>query len=334
MTISNPNIREIGDNLETLAAKAKLWFEKNSIPVPNGAKAWSKCSERRDEIPTGCSVNAIRRYGYNLTEFISQITGSDKHKYNYDPLTKENLHINLGLNWISSRLVNGHKRIHTSCCNCSREEVLDYGTLQRMRASGNKYCRYCRNAGGKAKDVSIYDKFEGFSIVSERAEDSRVRYKCASCSSIIERTLTHVSTTEYLVCEHCNPRENFEARLHTEHGYFDSKIEYHAYLILLEYFDIDDIIRQKPYDSLFNTRTKHTADFFIKSCNLVLEVTSASNNIGAKYKETASWKMSLSESVKFAYSLKEVEDIVRPLSKVSGLTVDHSRSLLRRCTVW
>lgn len=183
MIISNPNIREIGDNLETLAAKARLWFEKNNVSVPNGAKAWSKCSERRNEIPTGCSVNAIRRYGFNLTEFISQITGSGKHKHNYDPITKVNLNLYLGLDWLSSELVNGHKRIHTSC-------------------------------------------------------------------------------------------------------------------------------------------------------NLVLEVTSASNNIGAKYKETASWKMSLSDSVKFAYSLKEVEDIVRPLSKVSGLTVDHSGSLLRRSSIW
>ena len=53
-----------------------------------------------------------------------------------------------------------------------------------------------------------------------------------------------------------------------------------------------------------------------------------SNNVAVPI-GAAAWKLSLSKTVKFAYSLQEVEDIVRPLVKASGLTVDHSRNVLR-----
>lgn len=98
---------------------------------------------------------------------------------------------------------------------------------------------------------------------------------------------------------------------------------------MLKYFEPEKIIRQKKYNELFNTGTKHTADFYIPHIPLVLEVTSKYNKIGKKYNETAAWKKSLSSIVIFAYSLKEVEDIVRPLPKDNGLTVSNRRSLLR-----
>ena len=109
--------------------------------------------------------------------------------------------------------------------------------------------------------------------------------------------------------------------MYTDLGYFDSKIEYEAYKILLKYLPSELIVRQKKYNELFNTGTKHTADFYIPIANLVLEVTSDSNNLGSKYKETAAWKLSLSDKVQFAYSLQQVEDIVRPIAKVLGQAV-------------
>lgn len=330
--MAQQTIYEIGDSLEALAVKARQWFTTNNVAVPAGAKMWQKCSVRRGEIPPGTGVTSLRRYGFNVTEFISSITGSGKKAYNYSPISATNSIDLIGLKIISERTVMGHKRVLTKCTCCAREEELDYGTLQRMKAAGNKLCRYCRNSGGKAKDIEIYNKFEGFSVKS--MSDSRITYTCLACNSDIERTLTHVHASEYFVCEICFPKLNFGARHYTELGYFDSKIEYEAYKILLKYLNPSLIVRQKKYDELFNTGTKHTADFYIPLLNLVLEVTTSTNSIGEKYKKTAEWKQSLDCSVKFAYSLSEVEDIVRSAVKAAEVTVDNGGSLLRCGSIW
>lgn len=321
--MATDTIYEKGDNLEALAIKARQWFDNNNVAVPSGAKMWQTCSVKRGEIPPGTGVTSLRRYGFNVTAFISSITNNPSLKpYKYDPITIGNI-VSIGFELISEKTIKGHKRLTVKCLKCNREEELDYGTLQRMKSSCNTYCRYCRNAGGKIKDLQIYDIFAGFTI-KERTEDHRLVYQCNSCEELIERTQSTVSSSEYIVCEKCHPREVFGARIYTELGYFDSYIEFEAYKVLLRYLDSDSIIRQKKYDELFNTGTKHTADFYLPDIDLVLEVTTSTNNIGTKYKETAEWKLSLSNKVKFAYSLEEVEDIVRPLVKARGLTVDNS----------
>lgn len=182
--MAQTTIYETGDSLEALAEKARHWFITNNVEVPSGCREWQARSVRRGEIPPGTGITSLRRYGFNVTEFISAITGSGKK----------------------------------------------------------------------------------------------------------------------------------------------------AYKIILKYLPEKCVIRQEKYDKLFNTGTKHTADFYIPSLNLVLEVTSSANNLGQKYKDTMEWKLSLSNMVKFAYSLKEVEDIVRSAMKVAEVAVDHSRSLLRRST--
>lgn len=325
------DILETGGNLTELEQFAKTWFEENNVPIPEGAKAWSKARVKLGEIPPGTTTGTLTRNGINVSDFIAKITSTTSKKIEYAPISQDNIYDTLGLVWLGYTWVNKHKKVTTKCSKCNIEEVLDYGTLQRMKASGTRFCRYCRNAGGKLKLLDRYNVFSGFEPIG-RSEDGRVLYKCLKCSSNIERTLAHVNTAEYLVCEKCNPRENFGARLHTEYGYFDSKVEYEAYTVLLKYFSSNDIVRQKKYDELFHTGTNHTADFYILPIDLVLEVTTKSNNIGIKYKETATWKMSLSSNVIFAYSLQEVEDIVRPLLKDIGLTVSNRRNVLCRST--
>lgn len=314
-------IYEKGDSLESLAIKARQWFITNNVAVPAGAAMWQKCSVRAGELPPGTGVTSLRRYGFNVTAFINAISGTNKKVYTHNPITSIVLENELGFRLISERLENKHKKLLVNCLNCSREEELDYGTLQRMRATGNQYCSICRNCGGKEKPLEIYDIFEGFSV-KDRSEGGRIRYSCNKCSFLIERTLTHVNTAEYLVCEKCYPKVNFGARHYTELGYFDSKVEYEAYKSILQILkDPKLVIRQKKYHELFNTGTKHTADFYIPHLNLVLEVTSKYNKIGDLYKQTAEWKLSLSDTVKFAYSLHEVEDIVRSAMKVVEGTV-------------
>lgn len=315
------SIYEKGDSLESLAIKAKNWFTINNISVPSGARLWQSASVRKGEIPPGTGIGSLRRYGFNVTEFISIILNDPSKKpYNYNPLNKESL-FNMGYDFISSTFKNKHKYITVRCLKCGIEEELTYGKLQESKIRNNKYCRYCRNAGGKEKLLSSYNTYEDFSIVNK--QESRLYYRCNTCNNIVERTMSHYSSSEYIICEYCSPNINFGARQYTELGYFDSKVEYEAYKVLLKYLDHTLIVRQKKYDELFSTGTRHTADFYIPNLNLVLEVTTKTNNIGNKYKKIAEWKMSLSDTVKFAYSLSEVEDIVRSAMKVAELTVEN-----------
>lgn len=326
------SIYEIGDDLESLANKAREWFIINKVSIPSGAREWSKASVRRGELPPGTTAGSLRRYGFNVTAFLSIILNDpNKKPYNYNPITEDKL-FEIGYKFISYVFKNGHKYITVRCNNCNVQEEITYGRLQEAISKNKKYCRYCRKVGGKEKPLSYYNTFNGFTIVSK--EKSRLSYRCNECSNLVERTMAHFSSSEYIVCEHCYPRSNFGSRHYTEFGYFDSKVEYEAYKILLKYLDSKLIIRQKKYDDLFNTGTKHTADFYIPSLNLVLEVTTNTNNIGKKYKETAEWKKSISNCVKFAYSLSEVEDIVRSTMKIVELTAKDWRGLLCSSIKW
>ncbi len=56
----------------------------------------------------------------------------------------------------------------------------------------------------------------------------------------------------------------------------------------------------------------------VKPIDIVLEVTTKGNNIGDNYNKTREWKLNISNKINFVYSIKEVEDIVRPLLKNKG----------------
>ncbi len=309
---------ETGDNLlKEYANKARKWFNDNDVEVPTGTADWQGKSVRRGEIPPDMSIGALRRNKINVLDLLREITGNKSFKaYNRAPIDSSNI-VELGFKLISSAMVNKHKKLTVECLLCGFNEVLDYGTLQRMKKSGNKYCRVCRNAGGKTKPLDRYDTVEGF--IPIKLIEKSIFYKCLTCGNTICRGAGYCTTAEYLVCEYCNPRKNIGSKVITKDGAFDSYFEYKCYEKLLEYLKPEDIIKQKSYNELFNTGTKHVADFFIPSLDLVLEVTTASNNLGAKYLDTVKWKLSVSNKVKFAYSIKEVEDIVRPLVKAKGL---------------
>ena len=111
--MAEQTIYEMGDSLEVLAEKARVWFTNNDVVVPSGAAAWQKCSVRRGEIPPGTGVTSLRRYGFNVTTFISAITGSGKKAYTYSPITACNAVELIGLEILSERLVKGHKQVLT-----------------------------------------------------------------------------------------------------------------------------------------------------------------------------------------------------------------------------
>lgn len=291
---------------------AKSWFLENQVEIPNTVKDWSKKSVRKKEIPPNMTYQCLLKNKISLVRILKEINSSNKtREVNYCPINEINSVEVLGLKIISEYIVNNHKKVEVKCCKCSRLETLDYGTLLRMRNSNNKYCRYCRNAGGKQKDLDRYDIFEGFKPL--KIENKQVTFCCNNCNSSIKRSLAHCVNAEYLVCEICSP--GIKTQIETDLGKFDSKMEFESYKILLNYFSKDEIIRQAKYSEIYNTNSKHTLDFYIPSIDLKLEVTTSHNKFSlTKYNNTKVWKESF--GVIFAYTLKEVEDIVRSHMKV------------------
>jgi len=304
---------EMGDNLVNLANAAKQWFIDNSVEVPKTAKEWQKCAVSRKEVPPGFTTGTLTRKGINVSDFIAEILDTNSARLNTSPITKDNCLQYTGLIYKSHEVVTGHKRILTECSKCHIEEVLDYGTLQRMRQSDNMFCRYCRNAGGKVKSVERYNKSEATAISNDGK--GHITYKCNTCSNTFIRGTAHASNTDYVVCNTCFPDLIIGTRVGNEYGKFDSMIEFIIYKKLLSYFSASDITRQVSYDTLFQTGTKHTADFYIPKHNLVLEATTISNGIGDRYTKTKEWKLSVSKNIHFVHSGAEVDDIVRPLLK-------------------
>lgn len=329
---------EMGGSLFTLAEMARKWFVENNVEVPKTSKEWASRSVNRGEIPQGTAVMTLRNsYGITPIVFLNILNGKDPevNKYKQNQITPDNSQELIGLEIIDTeyRNDNVHKISRTKCCQCGFEETLDNGTFGRMLASKNKYCRICRGASGKEKPLFIFDRFKNFIPIKQTA-NKKILYRCITCDNNILRGTGYSLQAEYLVCEHCNPKIISGAKLETPEGVFDSKIEYLAYLKLVEILpDTFSIERQKSYDSLFGTKTKHTADFYLPELDLVLEVTTNSNNLGAKYSKTMLWKLGISSKVKLALSVKEVEDIVRPLLKNKGITVNHSRSLCSLCPI-
>jgi hypothetical protein len=45
-----------------------------------------------------------------------------------------------------------------------------------MYSRGDKLCRICRNVGGKEKPLELYDRFDGFTILSKGADISTYKY--------------------------------------------------------------------------------------------------------------------------------------------------------------
>lgn len=306
----------MGDNLDNLVKEAQKWFKDNNVKIPKYAKDWQTSSVNRGEIPPGTGRDRLKKLGITQKQFITLLNNKTyipTHINN--PITEDNIKEKLGLEWVSSTVICEHKKVKAKCLSCGYIDIIDYGTLKRMEKVGNKFCYICRKTGGKIKPISVYNKFNDFIPIA--IKNGYVIYSCTKCNNCIERTIEHVNTTEYLVCEHCSPY-NVGCTLSTEYGKFDSKFEYLCYKKLLTLLNKEDIKRQISYDTLLNTGTRHTADFYIPKLDLILEVTTKSNNIGRKYNDTMSWKLSLSDKVHFAYSLTEVEDIVHSALKNAG----------------
>lgn len=294
---------------------AKKWFKDNNVQVPSGTKEWSKCSVKAKQVPPGCTYQTLKRNNINLSDFIAAITNSTSKAVAQNPICKENCEDTIGLIWLAHETIKNHKKVKTMCISCLHTETLDYGTLTRMRTRKNKYCRLCRGVGGKQKPLSVYNKFIDFRVVS--FIDNNIQYSCNKCNNIIVRCLDYCKSAEYLVCDLCYPVPG--AKIRTDLGVFHSKIEYEVYKYLISVLPEQDIVYQIRYSELFNEITsKHTADFYLIPYDIVLEVTTKTNNLKSTYEATLEGKARISSIIKVVRSVQQVKDIVRPLLKDNG----------------
>lgn len=330
---------DFGENTQKildLAQRARDWFICNKIKVPENAVAWQKSSVTRKEIPPGTGIGTLRRLGTTARIFISLINKQDisldLYNRSFSSILKDHKELEEELGFLiveETFSSTNHKKLLVSCVRCHREEWLDYGTLNRMYKSKNKYCRYCRNAGGKAKEKGCYNIFEGMECI--KVEDKVLSFSCSTCKTESTISMAYFSQLKAeqntYKCPECHPRFSMATKISdSTYGDFDSTIEYNCYLTLVALLKDPGLIqRQVLYrDICPHINTKHSTDFYIPSLDLILEVTSSNNNISKKYQATKEWKMSIDKRVVFAHSPKEVEDIVRPLLKDKGLTVNHS----------
>lgn len=303
------------EKLNELVIFARNWFVEHNVEMPKSAAAWHNCSVSKGEIPPGCTPSSLRRLGTTTKWFIESILGKDnptsgkKHeKMDYTAL---------GFILVDHSWNKGHKSCSLECIQCGHKEVIDFGTLARMRDRGGKYCRICRNAGGKPKPLHVYNR-PGF--VATEYNYTIVTLTHELCGKSITRTATALANNTVPVCEHCYPEQNsvFGTKVTVDGITFPSMVEAEVYSglkALATEFNFT-IIRQIPYATLFSeVSSNHTADFFIPEYSIVVEAGGLNT---ARYKETMAWKLSLSDRVCHVPMANQVDDIVRPLLKCKG----------------
>lgn len=306
------------EKLNELVVFARNWFIEHNVEMPKSAAAWQKCSVDRGEIPPGCTTGSLRRLGTTTKWFIESILGKD----NPTSINKIDMDYGaLGFNLLDYTWCKGHKSCSLECIQCGHTEVIDYGTLARMRERGDKYCRICRNAGGKPKPLHVYDRL-GFKAIAY--DSRRVTLVHDTCGKSITRAAASLYDGNIPVCDHClnisdtGIKGRFGAKTTHNGIIFPSKIEAEVFAQLTKLakeFNFS-IRRQVPYKELFaNINTKHTADFYIPEYGVIVEAGGVNTQ---KYIETREWKLSLSNKVCFISKSYQVDDIVRPLLKTRG----------------
>lgn len=301
------------EKLNELVIFARNWFVEHNVEMPKSAAAWHNCSVSKGEIPPGCTPGSLRRLGTTTKWFIESILGKDnptsgkKHeKMDYTAL---------GFDLLDYTWRKGHKSCSLECLQCGYSEVIDYSTLARMRERGDRYCRICRNAGGKPKPLYVYDR-PGFKAIDY--DSYAVTLTHDMCGKSIVRAAATIANGTTPVCEHCYPDSNYGTRVEIDGILFPSMIEAEVFLQLTKLakeFNFS-IRRQVPYKELFaDINTKHTADFYIPEYGVIVEAGGVNTQ---RYIETRKWKLSLSDKVCFISKSNQVDDIVRPLLKCKG----------------
>ena len=199
------------------------------------------------------------------------------------------------------------------CSNCKEKHKVTRGAFITWYKKGLKFCSLCRKSSGALKPASYYQKLvpEQYKVlkVIREAGNTKVELLHEPCNTIQVYSSRHLLAreTSELYCKFCNGLEGF-----------DSLIEKELVNYTLETFPELDIEIHKPYSDIFKTDRLFISDIYIKSLNIIIEITSASNNL-PNYFETAKLKETLAVNNGINWSIvtskQHIYDIVKALLK-------------------
>lgn len=299
--------------LDVLIEKAKKWFEENSKECPKYARDWVKTGIN---IPPGMSRSTLKSKGLKPADIINGIYNNEVAQTN----SKAQISLdNIGLQFLNkTRNSKNHYNYIVKCLNCNTIQSIEYGLLVRWSIAGYKYCSLCRNSSGKSKPIEFYsDLVPSTYKVLEKVLDSKetLLIHHSVCDKTFTRTISGLVNreTEELSCPYCS-----DLFIKNKVGSFDSLIEKELYDLLIKLVPRADIILHQPYSKLIPTLDrKFIADFYLPKYNLVIEVSTKSNNL-PNYKDRLLEKEVLCKNngINFAFvtSKTQLEDIVQKYS--------------------
>ncbi len=143
-----------------------------------------------------------------------------------------------------------------------------------------------------------------------------ININCNTCGSTFEKGLTTLYYRRKCRCPTCFPSKVYPE--YYNNIQFNSKFEKECYILLAEVFA--DLVVHKPYKELIQTLTKrYSADFYIPSKNLIIEVTaySSTSEFFKRHSDTLKIKEELAASNNINFlvfrSLPELEKFIRSL---------------------
>ena len=132
----------MGDSLlfTDLVIQAKQWFILHNVEVPRTCSDWRNSRVSNLDIPPGLTYGTLLRKSINVSDFIAAILDIKSAASPRNPINSDNSEDIIGLKIVSTEYVNKHAKCSIICLQCGRSDILDYGTLTRMRKSGSKFC--------------------------------------------------------------------------------------------------------------------------------------------------------------------------------------------------
>lgn len=308
-----------GKDIDYVATEVNAWFIRNNKTPPRVAKDWKYVGV---DVPPNTSITAIRNHlGLTIGQFFQYVIhGKIIERGAYEKMDNNRLKPH-GLVLLDKK----GKDLTVLCLGCNTTQSMHFDVATDLIKRNQTFCATCNGNTGKTKPLEYYkQKFnylEDF-IVEDfvvESDPSNFIVKHISCGNTQQVSFTHLAgnVNKSLNCIHClNQPGNFTTtQIEINEKIFRSKIEADTYTALLEIFDKDDILLEPLYYNLgIETTKRYRADFYIKSLDIILEVTTKDYINNAKYSANLRIKLDLlnkaGKKYKLITNVNELEDIV------------------------
>lgn len=206
--------------------------------------------------------------------------------------------------------VNAHTKILHQCKICHHKWPVTPGAIRN--GHGCPIC-YQRSVSKPLNEVIQKLKLVGWKIndVNDYKNSySRIKLKCISCNELIIGTIDqclHKSRK----CQYCFPpkqKKNWSNVVESSGRTYASKLEMQCAEFVIKRFGINDVILQKRY----SLDSKMTADIYIKSLDMYIEVSSINKDW---YLERIFKKRKLVNNFLFVSTLSQLQEFLNTVCK-------------------